>query len=241
MSGTEPLLEEEADTMETVMITPYEIIVRLLLGTVLGGIIGFERQTHGRPAGFRTQLLVCVACTLLMVISDSYYMSAGHLSPVVRLDPLRIAAGAMTGVGFLGAGVILKSGLAVQGLTTAACIWIVAAIGIAVGAGQYLAGVLGCAITFFSLYVLRIWEAKIPRLVYNYFRIVTDETGDEDAITAFFREKGCRLSKMEYEIRFPEKEKVFAFTISIRDGLPMKEVLDSVSHLGFVKRLEIKS
>lgn len=233
--------------MDTVIITPYEIVGRLLLGTLLGGIIGFERQTHGRPAGFRTQLLVCVACTLLMVISDSYYTVASQLtaagppSSVVRLDPTRIAAGAMTGVGFLGAGVILKTGVTVQGLTTAACIWIVSAIGLAVGAGQYLAGIFGCVITFFSLYVLRIWESKIPRLVYNYFRLVTDETGNEDAITVFFREQGCRISKMEYSINFPEKEKVFAFTIAKRDGLPMKEVIDSVSRLGFVKHLEIRS
>lgn len=223
------------------MLTPYDIIGRLLLGTVLGGIIGFERQTHGRPAGFRTQLLVCVACTLLMVLAESYYVSSGPGSSMARLDPTRIAAGAMTGVGFLGAGVILKTGATIQGLTTAACIWIVSAIGLAVGAGQYLAGIFGCAITFFSLYVLRMWEAKIPRLVYHYLRVVTDETGDEDMVTAIFRERGCVVSKMQYEVSFPEKEKAFSFTIAKRDGLPMKEVLSSFSRLGFVRRLEIKS
>jgi putative Mg2+ transporter-C (MgtC) family protein len=120
------------------------------LGTLLGGIIGFERQTHGRPAGFRTQLLVCVSCVLLMIISEGYYADSGQAG-LMRIDPTRIAAGAMTGVGFLGAGVILKSGASVQGLTTAACVWIVSAIGLAIGAGQYVAAIVGFVITFVSL------------------------------------------------------------------------------------------
>src|SRR4030065_2011233 len=138
------------------MISLYEICFSVLLGALLGGVIGFERQTHGRPAGFRTQLLVCVACVLIMIISESYYVQSSLRPEYARIDPTRIAAGAMTGVGFLGAGVILKTGLSIQGLTTAACIWIVAAIGLSVGAGQYVAGVSGFVIMFFSLWFLRI-------------------------------------------------------------------------------------
>lgn len=222
------------------MITPYETIMRLLLGTLLGGIIGFERQTHGRPAGFRTQLLVCVACVLLMIISENYYNLSSMNSSYGRFDPTRIAAGAMTGIGFLGAGVILKTGLSIQGLTTAACIWIVAAIGLAVGAGQYVAGVSGFVITFFSLWFLRIIENRIPRHIFKYVTLVTDENGDEQVITSLFDSKGFKISKMEYEIKFPEKQKAFIFTISTNDGVSMKEVIGAVSNLGFVKKLEIK-
>src|SRR5512147_1931130 len=146
----------------------YEITFKLFLGAVLGGVIGFERQTHGRPAGFRTQLLVCVACVLLMIISENYYAHGRLTEEYVRFDPTRIAAGAMTGIGFLGAGVILKTGLSVQGLTTAACIWIVAAIGLAVGVGQYVAAVAGFVITFVSLWLLRILESQMPRLLFKY-------------------------------------------------------------------------
>src|SRR5512143_414095 len=92
-----------------------EVAARLLLGAVLGGGIGLERQVHGRPAGFRTHLLVCVASVLLMIVSQSL-AAGGEGAP---FDPGRLAAGAITGVGFLGAGVILKSGLSVHGLTTA--------------------------------------------------------------------------------------------------------------------------
>lgn len=219
------------------MITPFEIIARLLLGTLLGGIIGFERQTHGRPAGFRTQLLVCVACVLIMIISESYYVS-NPLYP--RVDPTRIAAGAMTGIGFLGAGVILKTGFTIQGLTTAACIWIVSAIGLAIGAGQYLAGISGFVITFFSLYVMRIWEERIPRWVYKHIKVVTDETGDEDAITSLFSKGGFMISKMEYEIEFHKKEKTYAFTLTTKDNVPMKDIIDAVSRLNFIRKLEIK-
>jgi putative Mg2+ transporter-C (MgtC) family protein len=223
------------------MLTPNEIILRLLLGTLLGGIIGFERQTHGRPAGFRTQLLVCVACVLLMIISENYYSQGTLPGDYIRLDPTRIAAGAMTGIGFLGAGVILKTGLSVQGLTTAACIWIVAAIGLAVGTGQYLAATTGAVITFISLWMLRIIETRIPRLTYRYITLVTDEGADENTIRSLFEENGFKVSKMDYEMAIREKQKSFIFTISSRDRVSMKQLIDKISSLGYIKNISVKS
>jgi putative Mg2+ transporter-C (MgtC) family protein len=223
------------------MLASTEIIARLLLGTLLGGLIGFERQRHGRPAGFRTQLLVCVACVLLMIISENYYAYGTIGGGITRLDPTRIAAGAMTGVGFLGAGVIVKTGMSVQGLTTAACIWIVAAIGLAVGTGQYLAAVTGSIITLISLWILRIVEAKIPRLTYRYIRMLTDESGDESQIRSFFEKKGFEISRMDYEISYPDKEKRFIFTISSRDISPISKITDEISTIAAIKKIEIKS
>jgi len=223
------------------MIAPYEIIFKLLLGTLLGGIIGFERQTHGRAAGFRTQLLVCVACVLIMIISESYYAKNAVSPDYMRIDPTRIAAGAMTGVGFLGAGVILKTGLSIQGLTTAACIWIVSAIGLAIGAGQYLAGISGFVITFFSLWGLRILETKMPRLTYRYVTLVTDESGDENMVSALFEKRGFQIIKMDYAIEFEKKEKTFIFTVSTKDDVSIKKVIGEVAGISFLKRLEVKS
>jgi|APFre7841882590_1041340.scaffolds.fasta_scaffold00076_15 putative Mg2+ transporter-C (MgtC) family protein len=219
---------------------PAEIILKLLLGTLLGGIIGFERQTHGRPAGFRTQLLVCVSCVLLMIISEGYYLQSGQTG-IMRIDPTRIAAGAMTGVGFLGAGVILKTGASVQGLTTAACVWIVAAIGLAIGAGQYVAGITGFAITFVSLWFLRLLETRMPRTVYKFVTLITDSTGDEKTIREVFEEKGFTVTKMDYVIQFPEKERTFVFTVAGKHSSPIRQVLETLSGLSFVRRLEIKS
>jgi len=223
------------------MMSPYEIILKLLLGALLGGIIGFERQTHGRPAGFRTQLLVCVACVLIMIISESYYVQSSLRPEYARIDPTRIAAGAMTGVGFLGAGVILKTGVSIQGLTTAACIWIVSAIGLAIGAGQYVAGVTGFTITFISLWFLRLMEIKIPTMAYKYVSVVTDNSGDEKAITSIFENRGFKINKMDYEINITDQEKKYIFTISSNDPTSIKEVLDAVAGLKFAKKLEIRS
>jgi putative Mg2+ transporter-C (MgtC) family protein len=223
------------------MISPYEIILKLLLGALLGGIIGFERQTHGRPAGFRTQLLVCVACVLIMIISESYYIQSSVRPELVRIDPTRIAAGAMTGVGFLGAGVILKTGVSIQGLTTAACIWIVSAIGLAIGAGQYVAGITGFVITFVSLWFLRVMEIKIPTMSYKYVTVVTDRSGDEKAITSIFEDNGFKINKIDYDVEITHGEKKYIFTVSSKDGIPMREVIDAVTNLKFAKKLEILS
>ncbi len=223
------------------MISPYEIVFKLILGTLLGGIIGFERQTHGRAAGFRTQLLVCVACVLIMIISESYYAQSAVNPELTRIDPTRIAAGAMTGVGFLGAGVILKTGLSIQGLTTAACIWIVSAIGLAIGAGQYLAGVSGFVITFFSLWGLRILEGRMPRLTYRYVTMVTDESCDERTVALLFEKKGFRVVKMDYSIDFVDRKKTFIFTVTTKNDSLIREVIGDINCISSVKRLEVKS
>jgi putative Mg2+ transporter-C (MgtC) family protein len=223
------------------MLYPSDIIVRLLLSTLLGGIIGFERQAHGRPAGFRTQLLVCVACTLLMIISEHYYAQSAPVSGYIRFDPTRIAAGAMTGIGFLGAGVILKTGATIQGLTTAACIWIVAAIGLAVGAGQYVAGISGFVITVYSLYFLRIVERKIPQLTSKHVTLITDESGSEEAVVTIFKNDGFEVSKMEYEIEFTQKETKYIFTIATTRRIPLGGIIKKLSTFPFIKRIEIKN
>src|SRR5512137_1801072 len=157
-------------------ITELDVAGRLLLGALLGGGIGLERQVHGRPAGFRTHLLVCVASVLLMIVSQSLVLGGEG----ARFDPGRLAAGAITGVGFLGAGVVLKSGLSVHGLTTAACLWIVSAIGLATGSGLYFAAVLSFAITLVSLWLLRYVEDRLPRLAYKHVTIVVDRDVSEE-------------------------------------------------------------
>ena len=223
------------------MISPYELFLKLLLGTVIGGIIGFERQAHGRPAGFRTQLLVCVACVLIMIISEGYYMQNLTNPAAIRIDPTRIAAGALTGIGFLGAGVILKTGSSIQGLTTAACIWIVAAIGLAIGAGQYLAASISSVVTIISLWFLRIVETRIPRMIYKHVSLVTDESGAEETVRAIFRDKGFEILRMDYEVDLHQKERSFSFTISGKDSVPVLPAIDALAALSSVRRVKVKS
>jgi putative Mg2+ transporter-C (MgtC) family protein len=112
------------------------IIGRVAGALAIGAMIGFERTFHGRPAGFRTHALVCIASAVLMIVTvyqNQWMTEVAH--EAIRTDPTRMAQGIMTGIGFLGAGVIFKEGLTVRGLTTAASIWVTAAIGILIGIG----------------------------------------------------------------------------------------------------------
>src|SRR5215203_7303906 len=126
-------------------------------------MIGFERTFHGRPAGFRTHSLVCLASALLMIVTvyQNEWMTVLERE-AIRTDPTRMAQGIMTGIGFLGAGVIFKEGLTVRGLTTAASLWVTAAIGILVGIGFWFAAIVGAMATLIVLALFRIIEAKLP-------------------------------------------------------------------------------
>ena len=131
----------------------WEIALRLLLAVVLGGLIGFERESHNRPAGFRTHILVCSGSALIMMVSA--YGFTGQIGAGFEADPGRIAAGVVTGIGFLGAGTILQQRGSVRGLTTAASIWVVSGVGLAVGIGFYLGAVITTALVLISLLLLR--------------------------------------------------------------------------------------
>src|SRR6478672_7495940 len=148
------------------------VVTRIAVALLIGGMIGLERTFHGRPAGFRTHSLVSVASALLMLVTvyQSDWMTATPLE-AIRTDPTRMAQGIMTGIGFLGAGVIFKEGLTVRGLTTAASIWITAAIGILVGIGFYVPAVIGSVATLIVLGVFRAIEAKLPSEFYAHHTI----------------------------------------------------------------------
>lgn len=223
------------------MISDSDIILRLLLGALLGGIIGFERQTHGRPAGFRTHLLVCVASVLIMIISEYYHHLSLQNPSYIRIDPARLAAGAITGVGFLGAGVIIKTGVSVQGLTTAACLWIVSAIGLAIGSGIYSAGITSFVITFVALWLLRILEVKIPGLSYKFMTVVMTEGEDEETIKALLEKHGSTISRINYERDMEKRETQFDITFAFSNKIPLKKILDEISVLKNVKRVAIRS
>lgn len=134
----------------------YQILARLLLATMLSGLIGFERESHGRAAGFRTHILVCLGSTLMMMVSIYIFDVYRGVAPV---DPGRIAAQVVTGMGFLGAGTILRAGPTVKGLTTAASLWSVAGIGLAVGCGFYFAAVVATILVFITLVIFSKMEA----------------------------------------------------------------------------------
>jgi putative Mg2+ transporter-C (MgtC) family protein len=137
-----------------------ELVLRLLCAVVMGGTIGWEREISNHSAGFRTHILVCVGSALIMLLSI-YGFGAFAEETNVRMDPARLAAQVISGIGFLGAGTILHSGMTVRGLTTAASLWVVAAIGLSVGAGFYLPAAVVTVIVLTSLLILNRIEGWI--------------------------------------------------------------------------------
>ena len=146
----------------------YEMIIRLLLASLLGGLIGLEREVHGRPAGFRTHLLVSLGACLFTIASIDFYRIYGNLTGTgpVGVDPARVAAQVVTGIGFLGAGAIIKEGASIRGLTTAACLWVAAAVGLACGSGMYHAAIVVTVLAVTSLLLLKKVENKLKRDTY---------------------------------------------------------------------------
>ena len=148
------------------------MVVRILGALAIGAVIGLERSYHGRPAGFRTHALVCMSSSLLMLVTvyQTDWMTQVTLE-AIRTDPTRMAQGIMTGIGFLGAGVIFKEGLTVRGLTTAASIWMTASIGILVGIGFWFPAIVGTAASLLVLSAFRMIESRMPSEFYAHFHV----------------------------------------------------------------------
>lgn len=179
------------------------IATHLAGALVAGGIIGLERSYHGRPAGFRTHALVCLASSLLMLVTlYQWKWLPGVPLDTVRTDPTRMAQGIMTGIGFLGAGVIFKEGLTVRGLTTAASIWITAAIGILIGVGFYFPAALGTVLTIGTLSVFRWIETRLPSHFYAHHSIRFDRATPmpEDELRRFLTDAGFTIANMSYRL-----------------------------------------
>lgn len=193
------------------------VIVRISVAMLIGGIIGFERTFHGRPAGFRTHALVSVASTLLMLVTvyQANWMTAVPPDSI-RTDPTRMAQGIMTGIGFLGAGVIFKEGLTVRGLTTAASIWMTAAIGILVGIGFYLPAIAGTVATLLILGVFRAVEARLPSEFYAHHTIKfeRDAIMPEPELRKLVGDQGFSIANLSH--RLTEMGKAFEYRMVIR-------------------------
>src|SRR3970040_2173681 len=179
------------------------ILLHLGLAVLAGGLIGLERAYHGRPAGFRTHTLVCTASSLLMLLTV-YQWQLLVYAPLetVRVEPTRMAQGIMTGIGFLGAGVIMKEGLTVRGLTTAASIWITASIGILIGIGFYFPAIVAQLLTLGTLSFFRWIENRIPAQFYAHFavRFARDDAMPESDMRRLLTEHGFTIANLNYRL-----------------------------------------
>lgn len=182
----------------------YEILGPFFLALALGGAIGLERSHSGHAAGFRTYSLVSLASTMLMwVASSDAGWDAAVVGGTMMSDPSRVVQGILTGIGFLGAGVIVKDGFTVRGLTTAASIWVTASLGIMVGSGQYLAACVATLITLAALTVFRHLERLIPRRHYARFTITfnRDTAMKEQNLRELVAQYGYKVDEMSYALK----------------------------------------
>jgi putative Mg2+ transporter-C (MgtC) family protein len=218
------------------------ILVRVLAALAVGAAIGFERTFHGRPAGFRTHALVCLASSLLMLVTvyQSEWMTGVPLD-AIRTDPTRMAQGIMTGIGFLGAGVIFKEGLTVRGLTTAASIWVTAAIGILLGIGFYYAATVGAAATLTILAAFRFIELRLPTEFYAHHSL-TFERGAvmaEDDLRRLLGEHGFTIANLSYRLSGGGRLFEYGMVIKSRDRRNAEALAQHLSHLPQVLEFRI--
>jgi putative Mg2+ transporter-C (MgtC) family protein len=180
------------------------IIGHLFYALVAGGLVGMERSANGRAAGFRTYALVCISSTMLMVVNAFPAIWYGHQAVTTQplIDPTRVVQGLMTGIGFLGAGVIFRDGVNVRGLTTAASIWAVAAIGILIGLSFYLAAAMSTILVIGILSVFRRVESRLPKTSYGYFNVRARVPSEltESAIRALMVEHGYTVVGASYKM-----------------------------------------
>jgi len=215
-----------------------EIARHLLFAMVAGGLIGLERSYHGRPAGFRTHTLVCLASSLLMLVTlyQGVWFEQDNSKGTVTMDPTRMAQGIMTGIGFLGAGVIFKEGLTVRGLTTAASIWITASIGVLMGVGFYFPAVLATVLTLVSLVLLHRVERFVPTHTYAQLNVRFDrqKAMPEADLRQLLKEHGFTIANLSYRL---EEGDAFEYRMMLRTMRP-KNLAVLARSLGALKVVE---
>ena len=219
------------------------ITSRLLLAFLAGGIIGIERALHGREAGFRTHALVCVSSSLLMVlVAYQWELVPAQFISTVRADPTRLAQGIMTGIGFLGAGVIIKEGLTVRGLTTAASIWMTASVGIVIGMGLYFPAFLATGMTVVTLSFFRWIESRLPVQIYAKFTvrfIRSKHSLDEDALRRLISSHNIRSFEASYKLDNEGKNFEYEMTIRSKNQNNYRQLAQSLMDMEDVHEFRI--
>jgi putative Mg2+ transporter-C (MgtC) family protein len=209
---------------------------RLCLAALLGGLVGLEREVHSQPAGLRTHMIVCVGSCLIMLVS--MFMSAGNPA---RSDPARIAAQVVAGVGFLGAGAIMRSGLSVRGLTTAACLWTVAAVGLAVGCGYWKAAIVTTLLTLISLTFFQRIERQFSKG--KAFRRFVVHAKDSAQLVARLEEivtqAGVGIQEVDLQRDLIEKKLHVSITATCPEHVDMDRMSRALSALPDVEKVEI--
>ncbi|MBI4389705.1 MAG: MgtC/SapB family protein [Nitrospinae bacterium] len=205
-------------------------LVRLILAVVLGGAVGWEREIHGRPAGFRTHVMVCLGATML-VLSSQYY---GRSAASGIFDPDRMASGIITGIGFLGAGAIVREENIVRGLTTAGCIWFVAGLGIVIGKSDYPVAFWSTLMALVVLVFFRFVENMASAVLYQDLHMrVAIQNYDEVKVRCqeLFAQNNARVGEKKFAVNNNQREIQLKFTLRLQKGQEQEKLILDLSKL----------
>ena len=213
-------------------------IFKLIISLILGVIVGIERQTRRRDAGIRTFTLICVGSTVAMLVSIWIPQT---YSSFQNGDPGRIAAQVLTGIGFLGAGAIIRGQGSIQGLTTAACIWMMAVIGLAVGAGMYLEAVLATVFTLFVLLIMEQLERRFLLDGVNKILIISCNTSSPDIekIREILESEKVIIISRSFDYNYEKEATMLTYKVNIKSKANYSDMFEEFLKLGYVSGVKL--
>jgi putative Mg2+ transporter-C (MgtC) family protein len=211
-----------------------DILIPCLLALLFGGLIGFQREKAERPAGLRTHALVCLGSAVFTILSYQGFSS------LAGVDPSRVAAGIVAGIGFIGAGVIFRQGTLVKGVTTAASIWIVASIGISLGVKLYYLAILATLLGFVTLSILKHIEDKVIRLPNYVVRInISEDFKDINEILKIFKRKSVLIKSRKYEFNDVNNTRIYTFNLLSKHSELPSQIIKELSKFKEIRKITI--
>lgn len=232
------MFEHLNDILENTTITPATAAVKLIVSFVLGAIIGIERQFRRREAGMRTFTLICMGSAAAMLISIWIPQCYPNF---LNGDPGRIAAQVLTGIGFLGAGAIMQSHGSIHGLTTAACIWVVAVIGLAVGAGMYVPALIGTGLTLVILVSLEKLEKRMFLNGVNKILTINCTTASPDlkAMRKLLESKNIYIVSVSFESLYEQDTSIITYKVNVKAQSSYMNLFSEIRTLGYVSQIRL--
>ncbi len=209
-----------------------EVLIRIGFAMLAGIVLGLERESHGRAAGLKTTMLACVASCLAMILSEDFYRESLLQQGVFRPDRARLAAGILTGIGFLGAGAIIRQGQLVRGVTTAAVLWFTTILGLAFGSGHLLIGCLGTGIAVIALFCLPYIEKHVKKDYYYGVTVTLTMDGiSDEEIRAKLEAAGARVQRLELDYDLGAGLRTLRCDVKLNRGdvfLLSKKIMDNL-------------
>ncbi|MDF9829656.1 MgtC/SapB family protein [Parabacteroides sp. PF5-6] len=232
------MIEEIRTLLDSTTVTTGTVVLRLVISFVLGGLIGVERQMRRRDAGMRTFTLICVGSTAAMLISIWIPQTYPDF---LNGDPGRIAAQVLTGIGFLGAGAIIQNRGSIQGLTTAACIWVVAVIGLAAGAGMFVAAGVTTVATLFVLLSMERLEKRMFLDGVNKILAISCNTSTPELkrIRQILESKNVYIVSFSYENDYEKQTSVITYKVNVKSKSAYSVLFAEIHGLGYVTQIRL--